>query len=132
MHDTRDALRTMQRLKALGVRLAVDDFGTGYSSLAYLKTFPIDTVKIDRSFVAGLPGERFDVALVSAIRKLAQALEIDIVAEGVERTEQRDALHALGVCRIQGWLYAPSLDQDVLLETLARPPMGEHAVQATH
>ena len=132
MHDTRDALHTMERLKALGVGLAVDDFGTGYSSLAYLKTFPIDAIKVDRSFVAGLPDERFDVALVTAIRELAQALEIDVVAEGVERTEQRDALRALGVCRIQGWLYAPSLDQDVLLDTLARPPVVAHASQALH
>ncbi|MFC5576898.1 putative bifunctional diguanylate cyclase/phosphodiesterase [Lysobacter niabensis] len=132
MHDTRDALDTMERLKALGVGLAVDDFGTGYSSLAYLKTFPIDAIKVDRSFVAGLPDERFDVALVTAIRELAQALEIDVVAEGVERTEQRDALRALGVCRIQGWLYAPSLDQDVLLDTLARPPVVAHASQALH
>ena len=132
MHDTRDALRTMERLKAVGVGLAVDDFGTGYSSLAYLKTFPIDAVKVDRSFVAGLPDERFDVALVTAIRELARALEIDVVAEGVERTEQRDALRALGVCRIQGWLYAPSLDQDVLLETLTRPPAGERARHAAH
>lgn len=132
MHDTRDALRTMNRLKALGVGLAVDDFGTGYSSLAYLKTFPIDAVKIDRSFVAGLPDERFDVALVTAIRELAHALEIDVVAEGVERTEQRDALRTLGVCRIQGWLYAPSLDQSVLLETLMRPPAGDHARHAPH
>jgi EAL domain-containing protein (putative c-di-GMP-specific phosphodiesterase class I)/GGDEF domain-containing protein len=122
MHDTRDALRTMQRLKALGVHLAVDDFGTGYSSLAYLKTFPIDAVKVDRSFVAGLPDERFDVALVTAIRELARALGIDVVAEGVERTEQRDALRALGVCRLQGWLYAPSLDQGVLLQTLQKAP----------
>jgi len=132
MHDTRDALRTMERLKALGVGLAVDDFGTGYSSLAYLKTFPIDAIKVDRSFVAGLPGERFDVALVTAIRKLAQALEIDVVAEGVERTEQRDALRELGVSRIQGWLYAPSLDHEVLLETLARPPSAAAAAQAWH
>jgi EAL domain-containing protein (putative c-di-GMP-specific phosphodiesterase class I)/GGDEF domain-containing protein len=132
MHDIHDALRTMERLKALGVGLAVDDFGTGYSSLAYLKAFPIDAIKVDRSFVAGLPDERFDVALVTAIRKLAQALEIDVVAEGVERTEQRDALRTLGVCRIQGWLYAPSLDQDVLLETLARPPANVSAAQAWH
>jgi EAL domain-containing protein (putative c-di-GMP-specific phosphodiesterase class I) len=122
MHDTRDALRTMQRLKALGIHLAVDDFGTGYSSLAYLKTFPIDAVKVDRSFVAGLPDERFDVALVTAIRELARALGIDVVAEGVERTEQRDALRALGVCRLQGWLYAPSLDQGVLVDMLQRGP----------
>ena len=132
MHDTHDALRTMERLKAVGVELAVDDFGTGYSSLAYLKTFPIDAVKVDRSFIAGLPDERFDVALVTAIRELARALEIDVVAEGVERTEQRDALRALGVCRIQGWLYAPSLDQDVLLQTLAQPPAGERGRYAHH
>jgi len=132
MHDIDDALRTMERLKELGVGLAVDDFGTGYSSLAYLKTFPIDAIKVDRSFVAGLPDERFDVALVTAIRELAQALDIDVVAEGVERTEQRDALRTLGVCRIQGWLYAPSLDQDVLLETLARPPTAASAAQLRH
>jgi EAL domain-containing protein (putative c-di-GMP-specific phosphodiesterase class I) len=132
MHDIGEALHTMERLKALGVGLAVDDFGTGYSSLAYLKTFPIDAIKVDRSFVAGLPDERFDVALVTAIRELAQALEIDVVAEGVERTEQRDALRALGVCRIQGWLYAPSLDQGLLLETLARPPRGASPVHARH
>jgi predicted signal transduction protein with EAL and GGDEF domain len=132
MHDISGALRTMQRLKALGVGLAVDDFGTGYSSLAYLKTFPIDAIKVDRSFVAGLPDERFDVALVTAIRELARAMEIDLVAEGVERAEQRDALRALGVSRIQGWLYAPSLDQGVLLETLARPPVVAHTAQARH
>jgi sensor c-di-GMP phosphodiesterase-like protein len=117
----------MERLKALGVGLAVDDFGTGYSSLAYLKSFPIDAIKVDRSFVAGLPDERFDVALVTAVRELAQALDVDVVAEGVERTEQRDALRDLGVCRIQGWLYAPSLDHDVLLETLAQPPAAQAA-----
>ena len=122
MHDMEDALRTMERLKALGVGLAVDDFGTGYSSLAYLKSFPIDAIKVDRSFVAGLPDERFDVALVTAVRELAQALDVDVVAEGVERTEQRDALRDLGVSRIQGWLYAPSLDHHVLLETLTQPP----------
>ena len=122
MRDTADALATMQRLKALGVGLAVDDFGTGYSSLAYLKRFPIDAVKVDRSFVAGLPGEKFDVALVTAVRELARALDIDVVAEGVERSEQRDALRALGVCRIQGWLYAPSLEQEALLATFARAP----------
>jgi EAL domain-containing protein (putative c-di-GMP-specific phosphodiesterase class I) len=126
MHDTDEALRTMQKLKALGIQLAVDDFGTGYSSLAYLKTFPIDAVKVDRSFVAGLPDERFDVALVTAVRELARALELDVVAEGVERTEQRDALRALGVCRLQGWLYAPPLDQNVLVDMLQRAP-GETA-----
>jgi EAL domain-containing protein (putative c-di-GMP-specific phosphodiesterase class I)/GGDEF domain-containing protein len=126
MHDTGEALRTMQKLKALGIQLAVDDFGTGYSSLAYLKTFPIDAVKVDRSFVAGLPDERFDVALVTAVRELARALELDVVAEGVERTEQRDALRALGVCRLQGWLYAPPLDQNVLVDMLQRAP-GETA-----
>ncbi|GAB3359538.1 putative bifunctional diguanylate cyclase/phosphodiesterase [Lysobacter tyrosinilyticus] len=125
MHDMNDALHTMERLKELGVGLAVDDFGTGYSSLAYLKSFPIDAIKVDRSFVAGLPDERFDVALVTAVRELAHALDVEVVAEGVERTEQRDALRDLGVSRIQGWLYAPSLDHDVLLETLAHPPAAQ-------
>ena len=122
MRDTEAALRTMQRLKALGVCLAIDDFGTGYSSLAYLKQFPIDAVKIDRGFIAGLPNDRFDVAIVTAVRELARALDIEVVAEGVERADQLDALRALGVCRIQGWLYARALDQSALLDTLAHPP----------
>ena len=133
MHNLGHALSAMGRLKALGVGLAVDDFGTGYSSLAYLKRFPIDAVKVDRSFVAGLPGGRFDMALVSAVRELARALDLDVVAEGVEREEQREALRELGVVRIQGWLYAPSLDQEVLLHTLARAPgTGSHTQPRAH
>jgi len=122
MRDTDAALRTMQRLKALGVRLAIDDFGTGYSSLAYLKQFPIDAVKIDRSFITGLPHDRFDVAIVTAVRELARALDIEVVAEGVEHADQLDALRALGIYRIQGWLYSRALDPSALLDTLAHPP----------
>jgi EAL domain-containing protein (putative c-di-GMP-specific phosphodiesterase class I)/GGDEF domain-containing protein len=122
MQDAEAAARTMQGLKALGVQLAIDDFGTGYSSLAYLKRFPIDVIKIDRNFVAGLPGERFDAAIVAAIRELGRALGIEVVAEGVESVEQRDALLALNVCRMQGWLYSRALDQQALLRVFSRPP----------
>lgn len=122
MRDAEQAVRTMQRLKALGVHLAIDDFGTGYSSLAYLNRFPIDVVKIDRSFIAGLPHARFDTAIVTAIRELARVLDIQVVAEGVETAAQREALRTLGVLRMQGWLYARAQDQASLLRTFAAPP----------
>ena len=110
MHDTGVALGTMERLLALGVSLAIDDFGTGYSSLAYLRRFPIDALKIDRSFVAGLPdqaqaqAQAQDHAIVAAISGLARALGLEVVAEGVEHVEhveQHDALHQLGLHRMQ-------------------------------
>lgn len=104
----------MHRLKSLGVRLAIDDFGTGYSTFAYLKRFPVDVLKIDRSFVAGLPDDRLDAAVVRAIAGLARDIEVDLVAEGVETHAQADALLAAGVRHAQGWLYAPALEPDEL------------------
>ena len=113
------ALETLTALRELGVCLAIDDFGTGYSSLAYLKRFPVDLVKIDRSFVEGLPGNRFDLAIVQAVLGLARTLGIGIVAEGVERAEQEAALREHGIHRVQGWLYARAL-----------PPAGLDAMLA--
>ena len=103
------AAATLSALKSLGVRLAIDDFGTGYSSFSYLKQLPVDVLKIDRSFVAGLPDDRLDSAVVRGIAGIARDLEIDVVAEGVETQAQADALRAAGVHRAQGWLYAPAL-----------------------
>ncbi len=88
------------------MRLAIDDFGVGYSSLTYLKKFPIHTLKIDRSFVMGLPESESDHAIVSAIINMGHAMKLQIVAEGVETTEQRDVLLALGCDQCQGFLYA--------------------------
>ena len=119
MRDIDRTLATLQQLKALGVQISIDDFGTGYASLVYLKRFPIDTLKIDRSFVQDLPQNLTDGAIVSAVTGLARSLRIDVVAEGVERLEQQDALQAIGVRRMQGWLYAKAMEQPEIRELFA-------------
>jgi len=110
LHDADEALMRLHALARLGVRLSIDDFGTGYSSLAYLKRFPIDKLKIDRSFVAGLPGDGSDAGIVSAILHMARALGMKVIAEGVETEAQREFLAREGCHEFQGWLYAPALD----------------------
>ncbi|WP_183100589.1 putative bifunctional diguanylate cyclase/phosphodiesterase [Nocardioides pelophilus] len=106
MTDTELTIMTLQDLKALGVRVAIDDFGTGYSSLSYLKRFPVDIVKIDRAFTAGLGVNVVDSEILAAVVRLAAACEITVVAEGVETVEQRRALIELGCPLIQGYLIA--------------------------
>jgi diguanylate cyclase (GGDEF)-like protein/PAS domain S-box-containing protein len=106
MGDFDSASLTLQTLHALGIRLAIDDFGTGYSSLAYLKWLPISTLKIDRSFVTGLPHNRQDKAIVEVILKLAQALQQKVVVEGVENPAQLNFLVAQGCDCIQGYYYS--------------------------
>ncbi len=94
----------LQALKALGVRLAIDDFGTGYSSLAYLKRYPIDRLKIDRSFVKDVPADPDDVAIITAILQMARSLKLDTTAEGVETMAQLALLRRLGCSDFQGYL----------------------------
>ncbi|MFT5720186.1 MAG: diguanylate cyclase (GGDEF)-like protein/PAS domain S-box-containing protein [Motiliproteus sp.] len=106
MADPDKALAVIQELKQLGIRVALDDFGTGYSSLSYLKLFPIDTLKIDRSFVKDLPGDQQDRAISRAIIALAEALELYVVAEGVETPEQRQFLKAEHCNAMQGFLFS--------------------------
>jgi len=95
--------KMLVQLAALGVRIAIDDFGTGYSSLAYLKSFPIHQLKIDKSFVAGVPGDADDTAIVRAVVAMGRALGLQMVAEGVETEAQRDFLAAEGCQHGQGW-----------------------------
>lgn len=109
---------TLQRLESVGVQLAIDDFGTGYSSLTYLKRFPVHRLKLDRSFVAGLPEDEDDLAIVEAIVGLARAFGLPVIAEGVERAEQATYLRRLGVADGQGYFWARPLPATVFEELL--------------
>jgi EAL domain-containing protein (putative c-di-GMP-specific phosphodiesterase class I) len=106
-------------LAALGVRIAIDDFGVGYSALGYLRRLSADTLKIDRSFVAGLGTSREDAAIVSATIALARALDLSVTAEGIETPEQAAVLRGLGCDRGQGFLFSRPVTADGLVELLA-------------
>jgi EAL domain-containing protein (putative c-di-GMP-specific phosphodiesterase class I) len=132
----RDADETLQRLQALdrlGVRLSIDDFGTGYSSLAYLKRFPVGKLKIDRSFVSGLPDDQTDAGIVRAIVQMAGALSMKVIAEGVETEPQREFLRNAGCEEFQGFLFAPALDsvsfEDRLAASSATDPKGSRHIR---
>jgi diguanylate cyclase len=115
--------RNLQQIRELGVQISLDDFGTGYSALGYLKRFPIDQLKIDRSFVEALEGDRKDAALVQAILALAQGLELNVVAEGIETPGQRHLLKLLGCPLGQGYLFAPPRPAaELSLEPFPGPP----------
>jgi EAL domain-containing protein (putative c-di-GMP-specific phosphodiesterase class I) len=103
--DARAAEATLREVRALGVHLAVDDFGTGYSSLTYLKRFPVEAIKIDRSFVTGLGIGDEDSTIVEAVVQLGRALGLTVVAEGVESPLQLERLRALQCDRGQGYLF---------------------------
>lgn len=105
MENTAEARRVLSQLKALGARVSIDDFGTGYSSLAYLKAFPIDTLKIDRSFVRDLPEDSNSAAITRTIVAMARSLGLELVAEGVETEGQLTFLRALGCDLVQGYLF---------------------------
>jgi EAL domain-containing protein (putative c-di-GMP-specific phosphodiesterase class I) len=121
MADVDYFMRALRSLKDLGVGLSIDDFGTGYSSLAYLRHFPIDEIKIDRSFVDGLGRDEFDSTLVAAVVSIANAIGVRVVAEGVETTEQLDMLRDLGCSHLQGYLLARPAPAEKCLSILRSP-----------
>jgi diguanylate cyclase (GGDEF)-like protein/PAS domain S-box-containing protein len=120
MRDAAATASILNDLKRLGVRLAIDDFGTGYSSLSYLHSFPIDVLKIDRSFVSRLGGEHSDLAIVEAIIALARGLDMEVTAEGIETPEQLALLRALKCHRGQGYYFARPLAAEAAGEMLSR------------
>lgn len=120
MHQTGQVLDTLNAIKGLGVGISIDDFGTGYSSLAYLKRYPIDKLKIDRSFVADTPGHSDDVAIVTAIIQMGRSLQLQTVAEGVETQAQIDLLAGLGCDLIQGFVVSAPLDAEATERWLRR------------
>ena len=106
MEQGRNAVRKLESLKELGVRIAVDDFGTGHSSLAYLKRFPIDLLKLDRSFIIDIPADSKSMEIAAAVIRLGQSLHVEVLAEGVETEAQLDFLALAGCGYAQGYLLA--------------------------
>lgn len=129
MHDPEEAIAILSALRAVGVGLALDDFGTGFSSLRYLQRLPVDRVKIDRTFVAGIATDVQTREIIQAVVRLAHTLGLAVVAEGVEREEQRIALHLMGCDLIQGNYLAPPLPP-AEMETLLAAAEAWMAVSA--
>ncbi|MGH2752167.1 MAG: putative bifunctional diguanylate cyclase/phosphodiesterase [Actinomycetota bacterium] len=119
IHDAEAAIEKLSRIKDFGVRVAVDDFGTGYSSLGYLSKFPIDILKIDKTFIEGVGRGSEEDAIAQAIIKLGGSLGLEVVAEGIEQPEQIDALQLLRCDRGQGFYFSRPVDADAMGEILA-------------
>ena len=120
MHNAEDSIGIMRQIKSMGSSLALDDFGTGYSSLAYLKRFPIDKLKIDKTFVRDIPADANDLAIVSAIIAMAHALGLHVQAEGVETVAQMEFLRDCGCDYAQGYLFGRALPADEFEDLLLR------------
>jgi diguanylate cyclase (GGDEF)-like protein/PAS domain S-box-containing protein len=130
MSNQDHADKVLNQLKALGFHLTMDDFGTGYSSLAYLKRFPFDSVKIDQSFVRGIPVNRDDCAIVEAIVAMAHSLDLKVVAEGVETQEQSEFLRNLGCDQIQGYIFSKPIPSAEIVGLLYKTMIRNTTVQA--
>lgn len=114
MQDSDKVIETLTSLNQLGIKLSIDDFGTGYSSLSYLKKFPVDKLKIDKSFIRDVPHDKGAVAIVEAVIKLGHSFDLKVIAEGVETREQLDFLEARGCDEVQGYYYSKALPSDDL------------------
>ncbi|HET7549577.1 MAG TPA: GGDEF domain-containing phosphodiesterase, partial [Usitatibacter sp.] len=121
-----EAREALDQVAALGIGIAIDDFGTGYSGLAYLKRLPIDTVKIDQSFVRDITIDPDDAAIVTAIVAMAASLGVDVVAEGVETPAQLEALRRLECHRAQGFLLSPPLTAEAAARLVGDAPVTQH------
>jgi EAL domain-containing protein (putative c-di-GMP-specific phosphodiesterase class I) len=131
VNETQALATTLAEIRAMGVGFALDDFGTGYSSLSYIRKFPIDKIKIDRSFVTGLPHDHGSVAIVRAVAAMADSLGLRLIAEGIERQEHVKFLRLLGIHEGQGYLYARPMSEKDLVRMLADRQLGERTVRRT-
>ena len=131
MQNAEEAIVVLGRLKALGVRIAIDDFGTGHSSLSYLKRLPIDVLKIDRSFVTGLPFSENDASITKAIITMAHSLGMKVVAEGVENRQQLTFLAENGCDEVQGYLFSRPLAANDLAKMMRAysPSRYDHTIE---
>src|SRR4029077_5901738 len=132
MERQHEAVAALHRLRALGVQLAIDDFGTGYSSLSYLKHFPVDCLKIDRTFVRDLISVPDDAAITAAVIAMAHALDLKVVAEGVETHEHLAFLRGQGCDEVQGHLVGRAVPADRFAEWLARGRPGTAPPRRAH
>jgi EAL domain-containing protein (putative c-di-GMP-specific phosphodiesterase class I) len=112
VHDTANFIRILHDLKSIGVKLAIDDFGTGYSSMAYLKDFPVDRLKIDKTFVDDLEDAPTKAAILKAIVALGHSLGLKVIAEGVETAYQQAFLHGIGCDELQGYYFSKPLSAE--------------------
>lgn len=128
MNNLHSALAVLMKLKAMGIFLSMDDFGTGYSSLSYLKKLPLDTLKIDKSFVMDIQGDNESARLVAAIIAMAKSLQINVVAEGVETSAQRAFLIENDVALGQGFLFSRAVDVDTFASLLKRQTLPSDTV----
>jgi EAL domain-containing protein (putative c-di-GMP-specific phosphodiesterase class I) len=129
LHPSPEVAEMIAAVRRLGVRVALDDFGTGYSSLSYINRYPIDTIKIDKSFIDGIGSNRETRAIVELIVRLGAALDLNIIAEGVETQDQTDILMQIGCRAIQGYHFAKPLSAEEAgerwRETKARAEMPQ-------
>lgn len=133
LNDGNHIIEKLQKIAGMGIKIALDDFGTGYSSLSYLKKFPIDTIKIDQSFMRGFPGDSGNESIVTAICAMAQGLQLNLIAEGVEETEQYRSLHTLQCNEVQGFLFSKPLSGYDITELLMKDaPLGPQHLRPQH
>lgn len=128
MSDVEDNIDRLAEFQQMGITVAIDDFGTGYSSLSYLKRFPIDTLKIDRSFIDELASSENDVAIVKAIMLLADTMQLKVVAEGIETLEQLKILNQFGCQYIQGYFFSKPLPYEQFVSFAEREFYQEKAM----
>jgi diguanylate cyclase (GGDEF)-like protein len=124
MQNVHEVIKILSHLKQMGIKIAIDDFGTGYSSLSYLSRFPIDFLKIDKSFIDGMYQNDNDMKIVKGIIELAHYLNFSVIAEGVETKEQYELLKDLRSDEIQGYLFGKPMTEDALFDRLKRSPEG--------
>ena len=118
MEDIEHVILVLDELSSLGAQIAIDDFGTGYSSLNYLQKLPIDTLKIDRSFIKAMEYDQGAMSIIKAIIAMAKGLKLHIISEGVEDMGQMEQLKALGCYNMQGFLFSPPVNRDSVTSLL--------------